>query len=128
MPATTAPTQTLENNQRIAVDVELYAFDGVTLDTTTPLAVTHNVSPALISATIDPDNNRRVLIRATNNTTTVTASVTINRQAPGTPSPLVVPCQLIAAVDRSKVVVSVFNNSHVSGLASQVAGRVAKAA
>lgn len=31
------------------------------------------------------------------------------------------------AVDRSKVVVSVFNNSHVSGLASQVAGRVAKA-
>jgi hypothetical protein len=30
------------------------------------------------------------------------------------------------AVDRSKVVVSVFNNSHVSGLASQVAGRVAK--
>ena len=31
------------------------------------------------------------------------------------------------AVDRSKVVVSVFNNSHVSGLASAVAGRVAKA-
>ena len=30
-------------------------------------------------------------------------------------------------VDRSKVVVSVFNNSHVSGLASQVAGRVAQA-
>ena len=30
-------------------------------------------------------------------------------------------------VDRSKVVVSVFNNSHVSGLASQVAGRVARA-
>jgi hypothetical protein len=29
-------------------------------------------------------------------------------------------------VDRSKVVVSVFNNSHVSGLASQVAGRVAQ--
>jgi hypothetical protein len=33
----------------------------------------------------------------------------------------------VPAVDRSKVVVSVFNNSHVSGLASQVAGRVAKA-
>ena len=30
-------------------------------------------------------------------------------------------------VDRSKVVVSVFNNSHVSGLASQVAGRVTRA-
>ena len=30
-------------------------------------------------------------------------------------------------VDRSKVVVSVFNNSHVSGLASDVAGRVAEA-
>lgn len=94
---TVAPYQ-LAQGQRVGVDVELMSENGA-IDTTSVLALSFNAT--VLQASVDPGNNRRVIVKALGVGTT--SSLTINRQGTVVADPLTIPFQLVAAPNLSKV-------------------------
>lgn len=98
MPPTTAPPQSINLNQKFTFHVQAFQQDGVTPDVTTPLVVT-SLAPNYATATVDPGDNRAVVVTAANATGLANITVTI----PGSTSPLTVPVTVTAVPNLSKV-------------------------
>lgn len=96
-----APSQTMSAAHQIRVVVAVRdRVSGVSgADTTTPLVVSSN-QPTRVSAAVDPNDGRAVILTATQNVGGATITVQEN---PSTPNPLSIPVTVEAPPDLSGV-------------------------